>query len=131
LHGRGGRGRYRVGRGFECAIALDISIAAPVLRSIGMNVGSYAIGLPDFDNGVFDRVAGAFEDAAAEPGNGFNAGGDGLVDDEQIVVAIQREGVGIIESFGGGGWKSPDSVKKSPPAPRAEVKKLRRSITWA
>ena len=68
-----------------------------------MNVGAEIIGLPDFDDGVFDRTPGAVENPPAKPGNGSDAGRDGVVDNEKIVIAIKRKRVGIVGSFGGRG----------------------------
>ena len=75
-----------VGGGFKCAITLKVAVAATVLRAIGVNVGADIVGLPDLDDGVFDRIPGAVENPPAEPGNGADAGRDGVVDNEKIVI---------------------------------------------
>jgi hypothetical protein len=66
-----------------------------------VDVGAVVIGLPDFDDGIPYRIAGAVEDAPAEPGDGTRGGCDGVVDDKQIVIAIERKSIGIVRPFSG------------------------------
>jgi hypothetical protein len=60
-----------------------------------MEVGSVVVGLPDFDDGSADGAAGVVEDAAGDPEGSSGAGGDGVVDEDEVVVLIEREAVGV------------------------------------
>src|SRR5580704_14603448 len=60
-----------------------------------MNVRAVVIDLPDFDQCIANRIAAGVEDFAAEVSHVTHGRRDRIVDDEQIVVRVERQMIGI------------------------------------
>src|SRR6476646_3987276 len=82
------------GAGNETAISLEEGVAITAGAGSG-DVGAVVVRLPDLDEGAADGRAVLIEHAAAHPGDGSDCGRDGVVDDDQIVVEIERQFIGI------------------------------------
>ena len=67
-----------------------------------------AVDLPDLDEGVADRVAPGVEDPAAQVGDLADGRRDAVVDDQQVVVGVERQLVGIERPLGLG--RRPDQL---------------------
>ena len=65
-----------------------------------MQVNAVGITLPDLDERVADGFAAGVEHPAADVGDLAHAGRDPVVDDQQVVVGVEREMVRIIRSLG-------------------------------
>ena len=65
-----------------------------------MQVRSAVIALPDFDDRIANRRAARVEDASAEIRDLADGRRQRVVHDQQIVVRIEREMVGVKWSFG-------------------------------
>ena len=65
-----------------------------------MQVRPVVVALPDFDERVADRRALHVEDLAREVGDGADGGGDRVVDDDQVVVGVERQLVGVERPLG-------------------------------
>ena len=65
-----------------------------------MNVRTIGIDLPDFDQRVAHGVAARVEDFAAEMRHFSNGGRDRIADDEQVVICVARQVIGIEGAFG-------------------------------
>jgi hypothetical protein len=57
------------------------------------------IDLPDFDHGILDRVASNVEDAAHNMRDLADGRRNRVIDNDEIVVRIQRQLLGIERSF--------------------------------
>ena len=67
---------------------------------LGVDVGPVVVDLPDLDQGVPHRVALGVEDAAGQVGHLADGRRDAVVDDEQVVVGVERELVRIKRPLG-------------------------------
>lgn len=65
-----------------------------------MEVDPVAIHLPDFDRGVFDGGTGSVENFAAEVGDLTDGGGCRIFDQDEVVVLVKGELIGIERSLG-------------------------------
>jgi hypothetical protein len=65
-----------------------------------MNIGPDVIGLPDFDQSAAYRLPAGIEHPAADPGDFTHCGRDVVMDDQEVVVLIQRKLVREIRTFG-------------------------------
>jgi hypothetical protein len=59
--------------------------------------------MPDLDDGIANRIAFEVEDAAAQVRDLADGRRDGAVDDEQVVVRVERHLVGVERPLGLGG----------------------------
>lgn len=87
--------------GHEPAIALEVAIFLtrfPVC-STGVDVVAKAIHLPDLDQSILDRLPVDVPHGAGEMRDLADCRGDAVIDDEQVVVRIQRILVWIIRAF--------------------------------
>src|SRR5207247_8510414 len=58
-------------------------------------VNSVVVNLPDLDQHVADRIAPGVEDAPAEVRDLTDRGCNAIIDDDEVVVGIERQVVGI------------------------------------
>jgi hypothetical protein len=65
-----------------------------------VNVGPLAVHLPDLDDGVAHRIPLGIEDPPGQVRDLADGGRDGVVDDEQVVVGVQRELVRVERPLG-------------------------------
>ncbi len=78
----------------ESAESLKVGVALGV--AVGrVEIAAIAIDLPDFDQCAADRVALGVEYFAGKVRHFADGGGDVVVDDEQIVVGVEGEFVGV------------------------------------
>src|SRR5262249_23185868 len=68
-----------------------------------VDVHRIGVALPDLDGGVANRRPRGPEDAAGEVSDLTHGRGDLVVNDEQVVVCVEREFVRIEGAFGEGG----------------------------
>ncbi len=64
-----------------------------------MEVTGVVVHLPDLDDGVANGIAMRIEDSAGQVRNVADGRRDRIVDDEQIVVGIERQVIGIERPF--------------------------------
>src|SRR5688572_18115374 len=86
--------------GQKPAEALEVSVSHFGVAGAGMQVRSVVIALPDFDGRIANRLAPRVEDTAGEMRNLADGGRDPVVDDEQIIVRVERQLIGIERPFG-------------------------------
>src|SRR5207237_4099982 len=91
----------RTGR--EPAEALEVGIPLPAGTVGAVDVHSPVVYLPDLDNCVRDRAARGVEDLAAQVGNFANRGRDRVVDDEQVIISVERQLVRVERALGQSG----------------------------
>src|SRR5262245_66094152 len=65
-----------------------------------MQVDALTVALPDFDESVLHRAAAGVEDAAGEVRDLADGGRDAVVDDDQVVVGVERELVRVEGALG-------------------------------
>jgi hypothetical protein len=75
----------------EAAVSLEIRVELFVALGVLLEIGPIPIALPDFDDGIAERVALGVEEPAAQVCDLADGGGDRVVDDEQVVVGIKGE----------------------------------------
>lgn len=86
--------------GEKAAEALEMGVSFVLVIGAAVEVSAIFIDLPDFDEGVADGLAVLVEDAAAEPGDLADSRRGGIVDDDEVVIGIEREFIGVERSFG-------------------------------
>ena len=88
--------------GQEPAEALEVLVLLVLLLvAVGrVQVDALGVALPDLDQGVADRVALGVEDPAGQVGDLADGRGDAVVDDEQVVVGVERELVRVERPLG-------------------------------
>ena len=87
--------------GQEPAEALEVRVAlVAALVAVGVEVDAVGVALPDLDDGVADRVALGVEDAAGQVRDLADGRRDGVVDDDQVVVGVERQLVGVERPLG-------------------------------
>src|SRR5213593_4320557 len=64
-----------------------------------MDVGTSIVRMPDFKMCIADGISAAVENSSAQVKNGSDGGRDVVVDDEQIIVSIQRQIRGVIRAL--------------------------------
>ena len=77
--------------GQEAAESLEVRVELLLACVVRLEVGAVAVALPDLDDGVADRVALGVEDPAAQVRDLADRRGDRVVDDQQVVVGVERE----------------------------------------
>ncbi len=85
--------------GQEAAESLKIPVALSAVVAPRVQIGAIVVALPDLDDGVADRFAARIEDLAREMRNRPHGGGEGVVEDDQIVVGVEGKFVGIERTF--------------------------------
>ena len=65
-----------------------------------MEVYTRGVALPDLDEGVANRLAACVENASAKPAHLADAGRGGVVENQQIVVRVERQLVRIERPLG-------------------------------
>ena len=68
-----------------------------------MEIDLIGIALPDLDHGILHRVAADVEDSADEMGDFAHSRGGAVVDDDEIVIGVEGELIGVEGPFGEGG----------------------------
>ena len=81
--------------GEESSEALEITIPLGGVAGLGVEVSALVIGLPDFDQGIAHRIAMFVEDATGQPSDLADGRRDAVVHDDEVVVRIERQLVGI------------------------------------
>jgi hypothetical protein len=87
-----------------------------------VQITAVAIDLPNLDDDIPQRFAGEVEYATREMRYFTDRGRDRVVDNDEIIVGIERKLVGIERPFGLS-WRGGEGFR---PAPRAEV--VRRNV---
>src|SRR5215472_8217338 len=77
--------------GQEAAVPLEVRIESLLALLVLLEVGAVPVALPDLDDGVAERVPLGVEEPAAEVRDLADGGGDRVVDDQKVVVGVQRE----------------------------------------
>jgi hypothetical protein len=67
--------------------------------ALAVKISAMVVRLPDFDDRATDRSAGGIENTAAEPGDRAHCRGDGVVEDQQVVIPIERQVVRVVGAF--------------------------------
>src|SRR5262249_13087482 len=101
------------GIGQKPPVALEVSVAAAGVRSIRVNVGSLAVDLPDFDERVAYGFAGFAQYASGQVRDFSDGRSDRVIDDEEIVVRVERHLIRIKRSFPGAGSLGESFGKKT------------------
>ena len=81
--------------GEESPEALKVLVVILLVRVASVDVGAVVVDLPDLDQGVPDRVALGVENTAEKMGHFAHGRSDRVVDDQEVVVGVERELVGI------------------------------------
>ena len=76
--------------------------ATQLLRSAGASVehALFVIDLPDLDECVANGAATRIQDSARQMGDLTHGRRDRIIDDQQVVIGVEREFVGIKRAFG-------------------------------
>src|SRR5262249_54177162 len=78
---------------------LEIAVAFGVLV-VGVQVDTLAIRLPDLDESISNRVSLLIQDPPAQMRDLPDGWRDSLIDNDEVVIRVQRQFVGIKRSFG-------------------------------
>ena len=78
-----------------------VALLGSAIQTAGMEVGAKVINLPDFDERVAKWRAGGVENLPAQMGDNADRGRDRIVDDQKVIVGVQRKMVGIERPLGG------------------------------
>lgn len=89
---------FPVGSGQEPADPLEVRVTISD-GAVCVDVSTVVVCLPDFYQCAANRAARAIEYPARHPGDFSNRGGCAVVDDEQIVVQIERQLIGVEGAF--------------------------------
>ena len=79
----------------ETPEALEIPVALFRIARVRMQVGPAVVALPDFHERIAHRVALRIEDAPAHVSNLADCGSDRVIDDDEIVIRIERQMVRV------------------------------------
>src|SRR6185369_4665121 len=90
------------GSGQETAEPLEMTIPGG-MGVPGMEVNAIAVALPDFDEGVPDGIAAAIQDAAAQVSDFADGRGEAVIDDDEVIIGVERQFVRVKRAFGLGG----------------------------
>ena len=77
--------------GQESPEALEVRVVLGLRVDVRLEVDAVTVALPEFDDRVANRVAMGVEDPAAQMRHVPHGGSDGIVDDEQVIVGIERQ----------------------------------------
>jgi hypothetical protein len=91
---------FAVGPGEESSEALEVAVTLGCVAGLGVEIGAVIVGLPDLDQRISHRLAMLVEDASGQPGDLADGRRDAVVHDDQVVVGIERELVGIERTLG-------------------------------
>ena len=100
--------------GQEAPVALEVGIEPRRLTSAGVDVGASLIDLPDLDNRVADRLPGRRGDPSRQMRDLADARRDGVVEDQQVVIGIERQLVRIKRPLGRHGRRAGELLGKHP-----------------
>ena len=89
---------FPVGSVQELADPLEVRVTISD-GAVCVDVSAVVVCLPDFYQCAANRAARAIEHPARHPGDFSNRGGCAVVDDEQIVVQIERQLIGVEGAF--------------------------------
>ena len=84
----------------ETSEALEMLVAFFLVARAGMKISAVVVALPDFDHRIFYRTPAAVQDAPAEPGHFAHGGRDVVIENEKIVIGIEREFIRIKWTLG-------------------------------
>jgi hypothetical protein len=90
------------GTGQEPPVALEVLVASLLVAGAAVQVRALVVHLPDFDERVAEWRAGRVEDTAREVRDFTHGGRDRIVDDQQVVVGVERQAVRVERPFGQG-----------------------------
>src|SRR5437867_1802941 len=90
---------FAAGAGQEPAKALKVRVAGSVAVA-AVQINAVIVHLPDFDQRVADRVAAAVQNPTAEVGDLAHGRRERVVDDDEVVVGVQRKVVRVKWAFG-------------------------------
>jgi hypothetical protein len=94
------RKEFARGAGEEAAVTLKVRVVTVGVAPARMNVRRAAIHLPDFHERAAHGLSTGAEDASGEIGDFANGGRDGVVDNQQVIIGIERHLIGIVRTFG-------------------------------
>ncbi len=98
--------------GEKTTVALEVGIASSSAAAAAVNVVPVAVGLPDFDDGIPDGAAGGALYRSAQVRDFTNGGSDLIVDENEIVVGIERKLIGVERPLGLT-WRFDQSLRES------------------
>src|SRR5438093_8211897 len=88
------------GTGEEAAETLEVCITLLAVAAPTVDIGSIVVALPDFNQRIANRIAVRVEYASAQPGDLAHGGRHAVVDDNQVIVCVERQVVGVERPFG-------------------------------
>src|SRR5262245_1562654 len=86
--------------GHEAAKALEILVALVAVAGAAVQISAIVVTLPDFYDGVLDGASIGAENPPAQVGDFADGRRDRIVDNQQVVVGIQRQVIGVERPFG-------------------------------
>ncbi len=84
----------------EATKPLEVRVSIVAVGAAGMEIGAILVYLPDLDDAVPHGFSPRVEDFSAEMRDLAHGRRDRVVDDEQIVISVQRKFVGIKRTLG-------------------------------
>ena len=100
-HGLDGAEEIFAGRtGHKPAEALEVFILLVLVAGPAVQIRAAIVALPDFDDGIANRLTARIEDAPAHVGHFTHGRREAVIDDEQVVVGVERQVIGIEWPFG-------------------------------
>ena len=88
------------GTGEEAAEALEIGVPLRAAVAAFVEINAVMIDLPDFHQRVADRLALRIGHPPAEVRHAAQGGGEAIVQDDEVIVGIQREIDGVKRPLG-------------------------------
>ena len=92
---------FSIRTGQESTVTLEIRVECSLALRVLLQISSVFVALPDFDHGVAQWVSAGIQDPPTQMGNRADCRCDPIIDDQQIVIGIQRQLVRKERSFGG------------------------------
>ena len=89
-----------VGSSEESSEALEVTIPLGRIAGLGVEIGAVVVRLPNLDQSVTHGVAVFVEDATGQPSDLTDRWRDTVVQDDQVVIGIERQLVGIKRPLG-------------------------------
>jgi len=84
----------------ETSEALEVTVALRGVTRLRVDVRAVVVGLPNLNEGIAHGFTFFVEDPPAEPSDHANGRGDPVVNDDQVVVGIERKFVRVERPFG-------------------------------
>ena len=88
------------GAGEKSAESLKILIPFITIGRAAVQIGAVVIHLPDFDEHISQRFSVTVEYSTGEMSYFTDGGRDRVIDDNQVIIRVQRQVIGIEGAFG-------------------------------